>query len=673
MKMHGRTVFSLLLSIELALVFPSTAKADESTGQWDKVVVIGTRTENRLLDSPQAAAVITAEDIENQAAQDIGDALDQIPGVHIDGGPRSLGEQINIRGLGGARVQVRTDGARTDFLTGHKGRLFIDPENIKQIEVLRGGGSALYGSDAIGGVVNIITKDPSDMLAEDKTFGVRGGFQYDSVNEGFRKNGQIFFRPVEEWEYLAATSHWQTGDEIDLGSGLKLGTSQQRGYESLSKLIFHPGEESDLYFTYNRFSDEAVLPGNPASELDPTDNFPLGRDTERELFQLGYRNQSGIGFFGGLDVNVYYHTTEVREEREDGTFRIEDREINTFGFEIKNSNVVEAGEMVHVITYGFEKYKDIVSGNQVSTGGSAGISSFPNGNFLGLGAFLQDEISLFDDRLRIIPAVRWDRFESHSSGNAENSDDQVSPKIGAVYKVTEDMSVFTNYGLGFRAPRLLELYPSGTHFVFNTFVANPNLVPEESRNFEAGVRGQWKRLTYESIFYRIDADDFIEALVLPDDFFMLEIFGTTEHRNVSDAKIWGVENYLEYDLGGGFSTYATFEFTRGKNDTDGTDLTGIMPKNGRWGLVYNHEEYGFRGAVEGEFAGRQTNPGISEDKTAGYAVWDVKLSQKLPWWEGSKVHFGVENVFDKAYRPHLSSIQAPGRNFVVGISQTFQW
>ena len=115
MKTNRKVVFSLLLAFKLALIYTPTLMAEETTSQWDKVVVIGTKTEKSILDSHQSVSLLTAEEIEDGMAQDITDALRQIPGVNISGSPRALGETINIRGLGNSRVQVRLDGARVDF------------------------------------------------------------------------------------------------------------------------------------------------------------------------------------------------------------------------------------------------------------------------------------------------------------------------------------------------------------------------------------------------------------------------------------------------------------------------------------------------------------------------------------------------------------------------------
>ncbi len=667
MKNYRKTVFSLLLAIKLALFFTTSLSAEEQSSQWNRIVVIGTKTQNTLLDSHQAISVFNSEDIENDLSQDIADVLRRVPGVNIDGGPRALGETVNIRGLGDARVQVRIDGSRVNFLTGHKGRIFVDPESLKQVEVLRGNASALYGSDAIGGVISLTTKDASDYLNEGETWGFRTGFNYNSVNDGYRKNASLFAMPSPEFEVIVNTSHWQSDDETELGDDTDLGNTQQRGFETLGKFIYHPTDSSDISINYSLFDDKSTIPGNPDTRDISTENPLLRRDTKRELFSVGYENDADDdSFFSRFAAKIYYQQTEVSEDRQNLTFRIEDRETDTFGLELKNTNFFETGAILHEITYGIEYYKDQTESLRTTTTSTSAIGNYPNGDFSAGAVFIQDEIVLLDEKLSIIPGVRWDSYKSETSGQNDNEDDQVSPKISALYSVTDDIKVFASYGKGFRAPRLLELYQNGLHFFGNTFVPNANLVAEESDNLDIGIRGSWNGFDFESIYYRIDAEDFIDSSV--------NIFaGTTTVDNVNDVEIWGIENYLAYDFGNGFSTYATFEIAKGDNITDNTSLGSVMPKNGRWGLTYEHKDRGFRANVESVWAEKKSDVPTEEVETGGYAVWNIKLSQKLPGFDNTKIHFGIENIGDKTYREHLSSINAPGRNFVAGFTTVLKW
>ncbi|MBI1976249.1 MAG: TonB-dependent hemoglobin/transferrin/lactoferrin family receptor [Candidatus Omnitrophica bacterium] len=635
----------------------------KSRSNLDTVVVIGTKTEKDILSSPQSVSVVTSEAIEKGMARDIGDILREVPGVEIDGGPRAIGEDINIRGLSGARVQIRQDGARMDFLSGHLGRLFSDVDAIESIEILKGSASSLYGSDAIGGVINIRTKEPGDLLAEGEKFGMRTRFNYSSVNQDYREAVSVFGIPNGPFEYLFNFSHWDSDKGMDLSDNTQLTNSGQQGAEGLAKLIYHPTDSSDLVFSYNKFDENSTVPGNPATALSSS-NLLRDRITERELFNLGFVNKAEGSWLEDFQANAYYHLTEIRQDKRTGAAQLDHNDLDTLGIELKNSNKFDLVQIPNQLTYGIEYYKDNGRGNRLTSSGGASIGSFPDGSFTGWAPFIQDEISFFDDRLDVIPGLRWDNFESESSGNPTNKDNRVSPKIGLVYQWREWLNPFFNYGLGFRAPRLTELYPSGTHFPGNTFVANPNLIPEKSENLEAGARGKWNRFSYEAAYYLIHAEDFIETVVGTT---------TTTSRNLNQVELWGLEGSLNFDLGAGFSTFTSLEIRRGKNTETDEFLTSIAPDEIGTGLKYENPEKTFYASFSGRLVGTQERPPLSANHTSGYNVWDLKTAVKIPWIKETKLSFGVENIFDKSYREHLASLRAPARNFIVGLSKEFKW
>ncbi|MCA9405741.1 MAG: TonB-dependent hemoglobin/transferrin/lactoferrin family receptor [Candidatus Omnitrophica bacterium] len=660
----GIMMLSTIMKAEVSWAVSMSERADRMK---DRVVIIGTKTETTLFDSPQSVGLLTAEDLEKSLAQDLGEALQEIPGVNIDGGPRAIGKTPNIRGLSDSRVQLRLDGARMNFLTGHKGQLFVDVDNIQKIEVLKGGASALYGSDAMGGVINITTKDPGDLLKEGKTLGMKLGVDYNSVNVEHQESLSFFTKPTEKFEFITNYNRWDSAPKIRLGDGTHLNNAEQKGFDSLNKMILHPTESSDVTFTYNKYDENAKVPSNPASTVS-NENPLQKRETERQLVKIGIANKAAGEFFEDFGADIYYQTTEITEDRQNAALREDTLGIGTFGFEVKNSNILDVAGLPNILTYGIEYYKDIAEGERNTGTGGADLGSFPNGNFQGGAVFLQDEISFFDDKLTVIPGVRWDYFKSESSLNSKNTDNRVSPKIALVYRIVEELNFFTSYGLGFRAPRLLELYPSGQHFPGNNFQSNSNLKPEKSQNFEAGFRGDWGRFSFETAYFLIKADDFIETIVAFDTFP-----GTTTSRNVSEVEIWGVENSVDFYIGSGLSTFAGFDIIRGKDITDETPLTSIMPDQLRWGLKYQNEEDTLHASLTGRFVDKQYRTPDSSTHTSGYAVWDIKTQIAIPGLEDAKLSLGIENVFDRAYREHLSSIPAAGRNFVVGLSKSVQW
>ena len=166
----------LLLSASatlLMLAWPARAQEAPAPEQkpvvLDPLTVTGTKVPTPQSEVPATIDVITQEDLERQQPMTIGDALDNLPGVEVEGGPKGSQAQPNIRGFGGTgwgtnRVVTTLDGARQDVGAAHGGSMFYEPELIKQVEVLKGTGSTLYGSGAIGGVIALTTKDAADFL-----------------------------------------------------------------------------------------------------------------------------------------------------------------------------------------------------------------------------------------------------------------------------------------------------------------------------------------------------------------------------------------------------------------------------------------------------------------------------------------------------------------------------
>jgi hemoglobin/transferrin/lactoferrin receptor protein len=145
--------------------------------------------------------VITNEQIELRNPAKLDDLLRELPGVDMQGGPRRVSQDINIRGFGGQRVVTTLDGARQNFDAGHKGRFFLDPDLLREVEVVRGSNSALHGSGAIGGVVSMETKNASDFLRGPETFGFRAKYGFSTVNNE---------------PYYSAGAFGRVGDKVDV-------------------------------------------------------------------------------------------------------------------------------------------------------------------------------------------------------------------------------------------------------------------------------------------------------------------------------------------------------------------------------------------------------------------------------------------------------------------------
>ncbi|MBI3708752.1 MAG: TonB-dependent receptor plug domain-containing protein, partial [Proteobacteria bacterium] len=202
----------------------AAAQSDSAPVRLDPVTTTATKSERRVDDVANSVDVIGAEEIERRVPLKVDDLIRDLPGVDMSGGPRRAGQDISIRGFGGQRVVTTIDGARQDFDAGHKGRIFIDPDLLKQVEVLKGPASALHGSGAIGGVLALSTKDAGDFLDPGETYGVRGKVGYSSAYREPLYSATHFGRPLPQFDYLA-NLNYRFGGTIRQGGGRELENS----------------------------------------------------------------------------------------------------------------------------------------------------------------------------------------------------------------------------------------------------------------------------------------------------------------------------------------------------------------------------------------------------------------------------------------------------------------
>ena len=246
----------LTTAVWLALAGHARAEtsADTATREFERIQVTATRSERAVADVPNTVSVIDREELDDRLVRDIKGLVRYEPGVTVTSsfGRFGLGG-FRIRGLEGNRVRIQTDGIPVPdaFSIGsfsNANRNFVDLDTLKQVEIVRGPSSSLYGSDALGGVVSFITRDPSDYLddGKDAYFGFRLG--YDGSWNGLFGNATAAFGG-ERWSGLVSVGHRQgqetenQGDIAGVGGARTLPNPQERdGRSLLTKLVFSPTE-----------------------------------------------------------------------------------------------------------------------------------------------------------------------------------------------------------------------------------------------------------------------------------------------------------------------------------------------------------------------------------------------------------------------------------------------
>ncbi|WP_169816626.1 TonB-dependent hemoglobin/transferrin/lactoferrin family receptor [Rhodovibrio salinarum] len=668
---------------------PAVTMGKSETVSLETVSVTATRNPIDSFEYPGMVTIVDRERIQQRQPSTLDDVLKWVPNVEFTGGPRRNGEVPSIRGFSGADVIVTLDGARQNFNSGHDGRFYVDPMLLREVEVLRGPASSLYGSGGLGGVIAMRTVRPDDFLAPGETAGVTVGGGYQSVNNEYRETVTGYAKPTDDVGVLASVSKLDSGS-IELGDGSKLTRSDNDIVSGLVKGDWTFADHHRLEASFQRFQNDAQEPNNGQGAGD--DNL-VDKDITSDTWRLNYAYADPANDLVDLDAIVYYTDTTLEELRLDNNGNgpageLLEREVATTGFRVDNRSRIRLSNDVGVtFTYGTEGYQD----RQDSAADGAPRSSVPEAETTLLGGYAQAEVRIAEPfgvlpgDLLAIPGVRYDRYSSTSDVAADNEDHAVSPRFGLSYLPTDWSLLFANYGTAFRAPTIDELYTSGVHFqmpigsgVTNRFISNPDLDPQRTQTIEFGggldfddVVQSNDRLRVKATHFRTQGEDFIDLQVnQPAPFTDCNPFvpgacdGTTQAVNIADAELWGNEIEATYEnrrirLQLGFSTID------GENEATGEPLGILTPPQLTTDAAVKLPEIdsivGWRMLAADEFD-EVSDPA---ETRPGYAVHDLYFA-----WapsegvlDGLRVDLGVDNIFDKAYARAYTNAFEPGRNF----------
>ncbi len=678
-----------------------------------QVTVSATKTERDPLTTPGEVSVLTQDYFQQRQAQSLDDVLRYEPGVASGDGPRTMGEGPNIRGLAGARVLTLVDGVRLNFQSGHKGRIFFDMDQLKQVEVIRGPGSALYGSQALGGVVAMVTKDPSDYLAPDMRYGMRQKFGYQYQNEELLSTTTLSARLTNQLEVMASGT-FRAGENVRLGGDLgRLANSAQDTAANLSKLVWKPTPHDEAKFSIQATRQAAQIPFDTNSiavpDIDPDTGLVTVPATSRIAdrvnhqitYRLGYTHNNPANPYLNLQGFVYLTTLDITETQVNNRKR-DDISFDTFGYDLRNSmNFGNLSTHHHIVTFGSEFFR-----NTQRSGGSRTASFpigfgrsgpifpptgsrlyFPDAKSDVFALYLQDEITLFD-RITLIPAIRWDHWRNETSGESTKSVGVLNPKVGAVIQVTDFLFLEANYAHGFRQPTFGDLFIAGTHFPGGVFVANPDLSPERSRNIDAGFRVKLPKVLsnndqfiFKGAYFRNKLRNLIslEIATIFTPPRTVEFFFTPV--NITNALIQGWEAEFEWRTLENVTLSGNYSQSHGTDETNELPLTNIPQKRAVLGIDYQYPAWGLTIGGRTQITGDQDRtvvvPGSAVQPTGGYVLFDIYATLKpvevllpdLPksWGQGFQVNLGVDNLTDRNYRRHLSFLPEAGINPKVSV------
>lgn len=630
----------LAAALAAAAWFAAPAHAQTvAAGSLKDVVVSGSRSEQAAEDLPASIDVIDRKEIEEKQIRDIRDLARELPNVAVQRAParftlagqpafgRDRNAGFNIRGLDGNRVLMLVDGVRQPrsyvFSANAFGRDYLDVGLVQRVEVLRGSASALYGSDSLGGLVNFITLDPAAFLGTDRNVGGTASVGYDGDSDAWRLGGTVAMRASESAQWLLGVTGARGHALENMGSNDAANVDRttpnpednsEKG--ALAKLVLTPGGGQRHAFTLEHVDKQAdyVLLSNiarPPLAATSTTGATSFTDQARTRATWDGRWRPDAAAADDIQAVVSWQDVEAREYSFEDRFTAADRIRDTTYSERTWQAVLQAnkllragGDVAHKLTYGAEfvrsEIRNLQTGMTPAAGETFPLKRFPDTRESTAAFFVQDEIVA--GRWSVVPGVRFDRFEIDASQAgfsppattpaASLSGSATSPKLGVLFRASEQWSVFGNYAQGFKAPNAGQVnafFENPTAFYRS--IPNPNLKPEKSRTFELGARGRLDRLALDASVFTGRFRDFIEET--------RQVAGSGrpgdpivfQSVNIANVTISGFE--LKGDMewtriaGGVLSTPFAYGQTRGEDKNTGRPINSIMPARLSAGLRYD--------------------------------------------------------------------------------------
>lgn len=671
-----RTKSALILSVLYAAGMSPAAAAEEalaataSAPVLETITVIGTRTEKSVFDNPRSVTVLSEEDMRRTSLEGLAEMLRDVPGVQILDASVPGMKRVEIRGESSRRNVILIDGQEITDHSSYGTPLLIDPSAVARVEVVKGPSSVLYGSKAIGGVVNVVTKTGGGARAlEGEIAGA-----YFSATDGYSVAGSVI-GAAGRVDYRLTGSRTDHHDR-ETADGTLDGTSYE--HDSLSA---HLGISAGRHYfalkadQYNLASDSYVDPedfGPPITEF----TLDLPR-RDREKIGLFWDATELTPWLKKFHADAYYQTVDrlfiqdialsfggpagmtSRGESED--------EGTTKGFSAQLDFVPHPS---HQLITGIQYQDDNLDTVKTAT---TTILPFPGIPMVSVttddatiettSLYAQDEWT-FGDGFALLFGARYyhvsaELNESNHSSLTSNEDDHVAGSIGFTYSGLDNHVLRLHASQGYVYPTLLQLFvdsPVGSGGV--TF-GSPDLDPETSDSIEFGWRYQTSAVTVDTSLFYSKAEDYIAA----------EFIDGGPNRtweNVDEATTWGAELYLEWNPGVAWNMRPYLNGTwlrrRFEAETYSTYDTFTPRLTGRAGVRFDLSHRGWadayvRGATDADL---EEESGIVESADS-WATFNVSMGMDLGARENVQLTLLLNNITDTSYQA-VNEVPGTGRS-----------
>ena len=634
----------------------------------EEVVVTAGRVKEKKKEITTNITIIDEEEIKMSSATDLGDLLIEKGIGHTHKYPGGL-TPIGIRGFRSETHGIDLEGYVIILLDGHRiatgNASKIMTKNIERVEIIRGPASVQYGSTAMGGVVNVITKQGKGK----PTFfveGMLGSFGYLEKSVGF--SGKINMVDFSGSFSRSSMDDYDTADNVEGDRYYNTGYHRKDNYSLNIGAEFFPGNRIGLIYT--NYDAERI--GTPdCLYQNDLDDY---KDSSNRTLDLIYDGKTSDGLFSwkaryyeGKDKNKWFDPVASNPSGYDDDIP---RKLTV---DHKGAQAqVSINQEYLLVTAGFDWMNYETEDDTYSP---------KNTEYDNPAYFLLAKARLFDQKFIISGGLRYDEYEVDMKGEGTTeSDDHISPRVGVAYLLTDWLKLRANYGEAFRMPSAQELagnYPGW----WGNYVGNPDLNPEKSETYEGGMDFSYASFNAGLTYFHTDFKDKIETYTTPS--------GDTSWENIGKAEIEGVEGDLSYDVGTFFSwdyqvkPYVSFTYlTKYKDKEANEDLKYTSDWHVSYGITISDYD-GFSANLNFTYTGKQD---IDDWRNADPVTWvapriekgsftvaNFTIAKKILSTEkygGITLKGEIQNLFDKDYE-YVNDYPMPGRSFFLGLRYDF--
>ncbi|AJZ90268.1 catecholate siderophore receptor CirA [Klebsiella michiganensis] len=640
----------------LSLAFPVIADDREET-----LVVTASATEQNLKDAPASISVITRDELQKKPVNNLKDVLQNVPGVQLTNeGDNRRG--VSLRGLDSSYTLILVDGKRVNsrnavFRHNDFDLNWIPADAIERIEVVRGPMSSLYGSDALGGVVNIITRKVGK--AWHGTFTVDSTVQEhrdrgDTYNGNFFTSGPLIDDVLGVKVYGSLGKRQKDGQQASTTNANGL-TPQIEGFTSRNastEFAWTPADNQDVTLGYGFDRQDR--------ESDSLDKNRI----ERQDYSLGHNGRWGFG-----NTELRFYGDKIDNLNPGNSAAITSRNNSLDG-----KLVLPLSDINQFLTFGGEWRHDKLSDPVNITGGNSSNTSASQ-----YALFIEDEWRIFEP-LALTTGIRMDDHETYG--------DHWSPRAYLVYSATDTLTVKGGWATAFKAPSLLQLSPDWTSRSCRgacQIVGSPDLKPETSESFElglyyAGDEGFLDGVSGSVTAFQNNVEDMIDIQrtanrsVAPSysNFVGFDRSGNPIFRyyNVNKARIRGVETELKIPFNDQWKLSLNYTYNDGRDLSNGGNKPlqqqSFHTANGTvdWAPL---EDWSFY--VSANYTGKQRAVSATDKTPGGYIVWNTGGAWKAT--KNVKVRAGVLNLGDKDLNRDIYSYNEDGRRYFMALDYSF--